>query len=182
MDQPHSGSFSPRKEGGSGTGRNVGELQTPAKGTRPDREGHTACDSFHTERPAEAESSQATARPGQGVAGRACCMGVGLLRRRRSETRTVGQHERAPRHQRFPFSWLAVRAESRPLGLYSLPGSSALGIFQPRIMEWVAISSRPRDPTCVSCAGRQIPYRCTTWEAFVCDRNSSLERASPRSE
>ena len=38
----------------------------------------------------------------------------------------------------------------------SLPGSSVCGIFQARILEWVAISystgsSRPRDRNCVSC-------------------------------
>ena len=38
----------------------------------------------------------------------------------------------------------------------SLPGSSICGIFQARILEWVAISystgsSRPRDQNCVSC-------------------------------
>ena len=46
----------------------------------------------------------------------------------------------------------------------SLPGSSVLGIFQARILEWVAIpyscgSSQPRDQTQVSCSsyiGRQI--------------------------
>ena len=44
----------------------------------------------------------------------------------------------------------------RPHGLYSLPGSSVQGIFQARILEWVAISSsgessRPRDQTHISC-------------------------------
>ena len=39
---------------------------------------------------------------------------------------------------------------------HSLPGSSVHGIFQARILEWVAMpssrgSSRPRDRTCVSC-------------------------------
>ena len=39
---------------------------------------------------------------------------------------------------------------------YSLPGSSAHGIFQARILEWGAIShsrgpSQPRDGTCISC-------------------------------
>ena len=48
---------------------------------------------------------------------------------------------------------------------YSLPISSVLGIFQARILEWVAIScsrgsSPPRDQTHVSCIGRQIPYHC----------------------
>ena len=38
----------------------------------------------------------------------------------------------------------------------SLPGSSVHGIFQARILEWVAISfsrgySQPRDQTCISC-------------------------------
>ena len=49
---------------------------------------------------------------------------------------------------------------------YSLLGSSLQGIFQARILEWVAIcysrgSSWPRDQTCnscVSCIGRQILY------------------------
>ena len=48
----------------------------------------------------------------------------------------------------------------------SLPGSSVCGIFQARILEWVAISSsrgssRPRDQThicCISCIGRWILY------------------------
>ena len=46
----------------------------------------------------------------------------------------------------------------------SPPGSSVHGIFQARILEWVAISysrgsSRPRDQThisCIFCIGRQI--------------------------
>ena len=49
---------------------------------------------------------------------------------------------------------------------YSPPGSSVHGIFQARVLEWVAIScsrgsSGPRDWTCiswVSCIGRQILY------------------------
>ena len=45
----------------------------------------------------------------------------------------------------------------------SLPGSSAHGVLQARILEWVAIpfsrgSSRPRDQTQVSCIYRQILY------------------------
>ena len=48
----------------------------------------------------------------------------------------------------------------------SLSGSSVHGIFQVRILEWVAISfsrrsSRPRDQTCnsyVSCIGRWVLY------------------------
>ena len=45
----------------------------------------------------------------------------------------------------------------------SPPGSSVHGIFQARMLEWVAIffsrgSSQPRDETHVSCVGRQILY------------------------
>jgi len=50
-------------------------------------------------------------------------------------------------------------------------GSCAHGIFQARILEWVAISfskvsSQSRDQTHISCIGRQILYHCTTWEAW----------------
>ena len=52
----------------------------------------------------------------------------------------------------------------------SLPGSSVYGIFQARILEWVAIyfsrgSSQPRDWTClscVSCIGRWILYQLSS--------------------
>ena len=48
---------------------------------------------------------------------------------------------------------------------YSPPGSSVLVILQARILEWVSMpssrrSSRPRDPThvsCISCIGRRVP-------------------------
>ena len=54
----------------------------------------------------------------------------------------------------------------------SPPGSSVHGIFQARVLEWVAISSskgssRPRDQTaiaCDSCTGRQIFTDSATWE------------------
>ena len=54
----------------------------------------------------------------------------------------------------------------------SLPGSSVVGIFQARILEWVAIfffrrSSRPRVRTgvpCVSCIGRRILYHWAIWK------------------
>ena len=54
----------------------------------------------------------------------------------------------------------------------SPPGSSVHGIFQTRILKWVAISSFngsswPTDWThicSVSCIGRQILYHCATWE------------------
>ena len=57
----------------------------------------------------------------------------------------------------------------------SPPGSSVHGIFQPRILEWVAISSSrrsswPRNWAQVSwssCIGRQILYHWVTWEASV---------------
>lgn len=52
----------------------------------------------------------------------------------------------------------------------SLPGSSAHGIAQAGILEWVAIpfsigSSQLRDWTRVSCIGRWILYHWATWEA-----------------
>ena len=64
------------------------------------------------------------------------------------------------------------------------PGSSAHGIFQARILEWVAISlsrtsSQPRDQTrtsCVSFIGRQIIYHCTTWETpYACINVKKLQ-------
>ena len=56
----------------------------------------------------------------------------------------------------------------------SPPGSSVPGIFQARILEWVAISfsrqsSLFRDQmliSCVSCTGRWILYHWAIWEAF----------------
>ena len=63
-----------------------------------------------------------------------------------------------------------VQLFTRPHGL---PGSSVHGIFQARILEWVAISSS-RGPFCtrdqthiswVSYIDRQILYHCTTWVA-----------------
>ena len=76
----------------------------------------------------------------------------------------------------YTSSALCVRALIRSLCLtfcnlysladYSLSGSSAHGIFQARILEWVAIpssggSSQPRDQTWVSqvpCTGRRVLY------------------------
>ena len=60
-----------------------------------------------------------------------------------------------------------------PHGLYSPPSSTVHGIFQAKILQWVAISysrgpSQSRDwicVSCVSCTGRQILYQCATWEA-----------------
>ena len=56
----------------------------------------------------------------------------------------------------------------------SSPGSSVHGIFQARILEWVAISSSrgfswPRDQTHVSCISYicgWILYHCATWKAL----------------
>ena len=55
---------------------------------------------------------------------------------------------------------------------YSPPGSSVHGIFQTRILEWVAISismgsSRPRDRTHISWIGRQIFYHWATRKAHA---------------
>ena len=46
----------------------------------------------------------------------------------------------------------------------SLPGSFVHGVFQARILQWVAISfsrgsSELSDPTCISCIDRWILYR-----------------------
>ena len=57
----------------------------------------------------------------------------------------------------------------------SPPGSSVHGIFQARILEWVAVSfsgvsSQPKDQThisCIYCIGRRIIYHCITWEALT---------------
>ena len=58
-----------------------------------------------------------------------------------------------------------------PHGLYPL-GSSVHGIFQARILEWVAIafsrgSSQPRDWTWVSCIGRWLLYHWAIGEAQI---------------
>ena len=54
----------------------------------------------------------------------------------------------------------------------SLPGSSIHGIFQARILEWVANSfsrgsSWPRDQTCFSCIGRWVVYRWATGKSTM---------------
>ena len=56
---------------------------------------------------------------------------------------------------------------------YSPPASSVHGVFQVRILEWVAISysrgsSQPRHQTRVSCIGRPILYHWATWEDSLC--------------
>ena len=55
------------------------------------------------------------------------------------------------------------------------PVSSVHGIFQARILDWVAISyprgsSQARDGSCnlgIFCVGGQILYHCATWEAHI---------------
>ena len=74
---------------------------------------------------------------------------------------------------------VCVRAQARSIVSDSLqliycsqPGPSVHGIFQARILKWVAISSsrgssRSRDRFCishVSFIGRQILYHCITWK------------------
>ena len=57
----------------------------------------------------------------------------------------------------------------------SPPGSSVHGIFQARILEWVAVSYargsfRPKDQSHVSCTpfiGRWILYHCAIWEVHL---------------
>ena len=53
----------------------------------------------------------------------------------------------------------------------SLPDSSMHGIYSPRILKWVAISSfrksfQRRDRTCISCIGRKTHYHWATWESL----------------
>ena len=60
------------------------------------------------------------------------------------------------------------------------PGSSVHGIFQARILEWVALSScktssPPRDWTHI-CSGRQVLYCWASWEAHACTVEFSLHK------
>ena len=67
------------------------------------------------------------------------------------------------------------------------PSSSVHGIFQARILEWVAISlsresSWPRDWThnsCISSTGRWVPHHCTTREVPQCVKASLRMCVSP---
>ena len=68
----------------------------------------------------------------------------------------------------------------------SPPGSSLRGIIQERILEWVVTSScsgssQPRDWTCISCIGRQIPYHWATWESLTRSWGhlKSLQKGTP---
>ena len=69
-----------------------------------------------------------------------------------------------------------VHAQSCPTLCDSMdcspPGSSVHGIFQTRVLEWVATSfsrgsSQPRDRTHISCIGKWVLYCWVTWEAPV---------------
>ena len=73
---------------------------------------------------------------------------------------------------------------------WSLPGSSVHGIFQARVLEWVAISfsrgsSQPKDRTRVSCiAGRHYPLRhqgkpCKWYGSSQWCRKTSWSRPQP---
>ena len=63
-------------------------------------------------------------------------------------------------------------------------GSSVRGIFQAKILDWLAISfssgfSWPRDQTHVSgifCNGRQILYHCASWEVLSFPRSINIVR------
>ena len=64
------------------------------------------------------------------------------------------------RVQLFSTLWTVVR-----------PAPMSMGILQARMLEWVVISSSrgsswPRDGSCISCIGRWILYRWTTWETL----------------
>ena len=86
------------------------------------------------------------------------CVCVCVCARRRTHTWTLNL---------LSHVWLCSPMESSP------PGSSVHGIFQPRMLEWVAIScsrgsSRPRDLThvsCISCIGSWTLYYYAIWGA-----------------
>ena len=82
-----------------------------------------------------------------------------------------GMEPRFPACRQIPYH---LSHQGSPMDC-DLPGFSAHGIFQARILEWGAISycrrsSWPRDQTwvsCVSCIGRQSLYHWVTWEALT---------------
>ena len=69
----------------------------------------------------------------------------------------------------------------------SPPWSSVHGIFQARLLKWVAFyfsrwSSRPRNWTwisCISCIGRRILYHYTTWKAQYTKQLEWIPRGLP---
>ena len=92
---------------------------------------------------------------------------------------TFVKTHRTSQHQ----EWTSVWVHARPCAQLCLtlwspidcrpPGSSVHGLFQARILAWIAIShsrgsSWPRDWThvsCISCVGRWILYHCATCES-----------------
>ena len=71
-----------------------------------------------------------------------------------------------------PLSLLVPSHFSRVWLFAAPPGSSVHGILQARTLEWVAIpfsrgSSWPRDPTRVSCIGREVLYCRATWKSLL---------------
>ena len=68
---------------------------------------------------------------------------------------------------------------------WSQSGSSVHGIFQAKILEWVAIpfrgSSRPKDQTCISCIGRWNLYHscgcCSVAKSCLTLRSHGLQHA-----
>ena len=94
--------------------------------------------------------------------------------------------------------WLRAQSLSR-VWLFSTPwtiahySSSVIGILQTRRLEWVAISysrgsSWHRGRIHISCIGRQILYRCVTWETFsvwvlkLCPKSMSSDSDNPSSQ
>ena len=85
--------------------------------------------------------------------------------------------------------WNSLKKQSRSVVFDSLrphgPGSSIHGIFQARILEWVAISFswrsfQSRDWTCVSCIGRRILYHRAIWEAHLIVYRVQTRSMGPR--
>ena len=65
----------------------------------------------------------------------------------------------------------------------SLPGSSVHGIFQPRILEWVAISNRDWTHfSCVYCDGRWILYHWVTWKTIYTHTHTPENISSIKNE
>ena len=67
----------------------------------------------------------------------------------------------------------------------SPPGSSVHGIFQARILGWVAISfsmgsSQTRNQICVSCIGRQFLYLWASWEAQAVSNVFQKKHQAPK--
>ena len=68
----------------------------------------------------------------------------------------------------IPCVYSVMSKSLRPINC-SPPGFSVHGIFQARILEWVAISySRDGNcVSCISCTGMQILYYCAIWDSLA---------------